>query len=71
MIGERDRFMAASIHANAPKDAVVVMVVGIAHADGIERTLVSDKGWALAPMCAPSNQISSRAAMQPVRNLPL
>jgi pheromone shutdown protein TraB len=68
MIGERDRFMAASINANAPKDAVIVMVVGIAHADGIERTLVSNKGWSLAPLCAPSNRISSKAAMQPVLN---
>jgi|AntAceMinimDraft_5_1070358.scaffolds.fasta_scaffold109605_2 hypothetical protein len=69
LLGERDRFMAASLHAYAPAGAVVVMVVGIAHADGIERALVVDKGWALAPLCVPGQRAPSK--MTPRAALPV
>jgi len=57
LIGERDVYMSNSIlKANGQK---TVAVVGMAHMDGIERTL-AENGFKLAPaseMCAQSSDI--------------
>jgi len=53
MIGERDRFMAESISQCRGKQ--IVGIVGMAHMDGIEKTLVNEKGFKIVKRNCPSS----------------